>query len=95
MNCRKTMQTWMKLSRVLKVIADTKKITTFVSDRKEIPFDRVVDSTTLLTMATNPRYQERIELMDAKIERLKVPTKTKVAKSRQTASDMPSLESLQ
>ena len=85
----------MKLARVLKVLAEMKKVTTFVSERKEIPFDRVVDSTTLLTMATNPRYQERIELMDAKIERLKVPPKSKGQRSQAAASDMPSLESLQ
>ena len=65
------MVTWMKLSGILKVMADRKKVTTFVNERKEVPFDRIVDSTTLLTMATNPRYQERIELMDAKISRLK------------------------
>lgn len=64
------MVTWMKISRVLKVLGELNRVNTF-SKPKEIPFDRIVDSTTLLQMSTNPRYEERIEIADAKIQRLK------------------------
>ena len=67
------MVTWMKLARVLKIMAEREKVRTFVPAKKEIPFDRVVDSTTLLQLSTSPAYQERIQIMDAKIERLKTP----------------------
>ena len=90
------MVTWMKLARVLKIMAEREKVRTFVPARKEIPFDRVVDSTTLLQMSTNPAYHERIQIMDAKIERLKRPNPNRTAASNSLPlfGDIPSLESI-
>ena len=65
------MGTWMKLARVLKVLADQNGVTTFVKPQKEIPFDRVVDSTTILTISANPRNEDRIKIMDTCIARIK------------------------
>ena len=64
------MVTWMKISRALKVLGELHRVNTF-SKPKEIPFDRIVDSTTLLQMSSNPRYEERIEIADAKIQRMR------------------------
>ena len=69
-------KTWMKLANILKVLADCEGKTTFARV-KEVPFDRIVDETTILQMSANPRYQDRVELIDAKIERLKGPVRAK------------------
>ena len=61
---------WMKIAIVLRAVAAQEKVKTFVQP-KEIPFDRVVDESEILSMSGNPRYMERIQVMDAKIERLK------------------------
>ena len=61
---------WMKIAIVLRAVAAQEKVKTFVQP-KEIPFDRVVDESEILSMSGNPRYLERIQVMDAKIERLK------------------------
>ena len=61
---------WMKIAMVLRAVASQEKVKTFVQP-KEIPFDRVVDESEILSMSGNPRYTERIEVMDAKIQRLK------------------------
>ena len=87
------MKTWMKLAKVIHTIAKTAHKTTFVTE-KLVPYDRVVDDTTILKINGNPRYQERITIMDAKIERLKLPKKQKP--NRQVGSDsLPSMESIE
>ena len=79
--------TWMKVAKVLKAMADIKAVTTFAKPR-EIPFDRIVDSTTILQMSTNPKYGDRIKVMDAKIERLKGP-QTGSKKGKKTTGERP------
>ena len=82
----------MKLAKVIVTIAKASHKTTFVVE-KLVPYDRVVDDTTILRIHGNPRYQERITIMDAKVERLKLPKKQKP--NRQVGSDsMPSMESI-
>ena len=72
------MVTWSKISQVLRgILTATDGGETFVGER-EIPYDRVVDDTKILQMAANPRYEERIELIDTKTvsyTHLTLPTK--------------------
>ena len=95
------MTTWMKTNQILKVTASIEKKNTFKTD-VEIPFDRVVDQTTILRLNGNPHNQQKIQLMDAKVARLKTqPPKTKKAKPATTGEaiegtyeGMPGLGSL-
>merc|ERR1712142_86935 len=65
-----SVKNWLKISFVLRTVAANENTTTFTGI-KEIPYDRVVDESQILSLAGNPRYQERIQVMDAKIERLR------------------------
>ena len=87
------MKTYMKLAKVMQTVAKTAHKTTFASE-KIIPYDRIVDDTTILRLNGNPRYQERITIMDAKVERLKVPKKAGNRGPQNDPETMPSLESL-
>ena len=65
------MATWSKLSQVLNAVATQENVTTF-EQGKDVPGDRIVDETTILRMRANPRYADRIEVLDTKIKALKL-----------------------
>ena len=65
------MVTWSKLSQVLNAVAAQENLTTFEKE-KDVPGDRIVDETTILRMRANPRYADRIEVLDTKIKALKI-----------------------
>ena len=97
----KAMVTWSKISQVLQgILTATDGEETFVGER-EIPYDRVVDDTKILQMAANPRYEERIELIDTKIQALKrgyARDKAQMVGNANTTADfteeMPTLEDI-
>ena len=66
----------MKLAQILQAVAKADNITSFNTGR-EIPFDRVVDQTTILRLSGKPQYEEKIELMDAKLLRIRKLPKNK------------------
>ena len=96
------MQTWMKTNQILAVTASLEHRNTFKSDI-EIPFDRIVDQTTILRLRGNPHNQDKIQIMEAKVNRLKTTkSRTKNVNTRPQAVEahegtyegMPGLGSL-
>ena len=63
-------KTFMKLAQVLEIVAKTEKLTTFTTP-KEIPFDRIVDQTTILRVVGRPQNNEKISIINDKVDRLK------------------------
>ena len=79
-------KTFMRLAKILETVAKAEDITTFVKP-KEVPFDRIVDETTILRISGREDNIDLFEITDAKIERLK--------KSRPRPPSEPSTLSLQ
>ena len=79
-------KTFMRLAKILETVARAENVTTFVKP-KEVPFDRIVDETTILKIAGREDNMELFEITDGKIERLKRP--------KPTTTNEPSTLSLQ
>lgn len=79
-----SVKTFMKLAQILEGVAKAEGESTFVED-KEVPFDRIVDQTTIIRMSG--RQISHFELIDAKINRLKIAKPQRQALSSQSLPD--------
>ena len=84
-------KTFMKLAQILETVSTVEDITTFKSE-KEVPFDRIVDQTTILRISGKPQLAENFEILNGKVERLARKNKSVNSQNVMSSQSLPDSE---